>query len=96
MSMGKVAVVCVGMLATVAAAAQRPGGKVGYGGRGADASWRKGAGERIEKYRKAGIGVRVVDANGAAVRGASVRVEQKRHAFGFGGVFTARLCVGGR
>jgi len=98
MGMRKLAVMCVGVLAVAAAgvAAQRPG-KMTYGGRGAGAGWRKGAGERIEKHRKAGIAVRVVDGEGKAVRGAVVRVEQVRHAFGFGNILNPRTFdVGGR
>ncbi|MGC8668858.1 MAG: endo-1,4-beta-xylanase [Chthonomonadales bacterium] len=43
-----------------------------------------GAAERIEKYRKAGAVVRVVDRVGKPVEGAAVHVEQIRHAFLFG------------
>ncbi|MCY3023346.1 MAG: endo-1,4-beta-xylanase [Planctomycetota bacterium] len=44
----------------------------------------KKAGEDIEKNRKAGATVRVVDAKGAPVAGATVSVEQARHDFLFG------------
>ena len=39
---------------------------------------------RIEKYRKGTLSVRVVDKNGRAVPGATVRIAQTRHAFLFG------------
>jgi len=66
---------------------QRP---VTYAGRSADAAWRNAAAERIEKHRKAEIVVKVVDAQGAAVRGAAVRVQQRRHEFGFGNILNPR------
>ncbi|MBN1341992.1 MAG: endo-1,4-beta-xylanase [Phycisphaerae bacterium] len=43
-----------------------------------------GAEARIEKHRKGDAVVRVVDASGKPVSGATVRVEQTRHAFLFG------------
>ena len=64
--------------------------RVTYAGRSADAPWRKAAAARIEKHRKAGIVVKAVDAKGAAVRGAAVRVRQQRHAFGFGNILNPR------
>ncbi len=58
--------------------------KIDYPGRAEDAPWRVTANERIEKIRKADIAVRVVDAKGAAISGANVKVEMKQHAFAFG------------
>ena len=55
-----------------------------YAGRQADAPWRAAAAQRIDKYRKGDLTVRVVDAAGAPVRDASVQVEMTRHAFRFG------------
>ncbi|NWF82234.1 MAG: endo-1,4-beta-xylanase [Bryobacteraceae bacterium] len=55
-----------------------------YDGAAQDAPWREEAEARIEKYRKAGLEVAVVDASGAPVDGAEVRVSMRRHAFGFG------------
>jgi endo-1,4-beta-xylanase len=43
-----------------------------------------GASERIEKHRKSGGSVRVVDAEEKPIAGARVEVEQRRHAFLFG------------
>jgi len=54
-----------------------------YPGASADAPWRAAAQERIEKYRKGDIEIRVQDAAGNAVPGAEVQVRLKRHAFGF-------------
>ena len=68
------------------AARRQPARQTTYEGRSSDASWRKAAAARIEKHRKAPIVVKVVDAAGAAVVGAAVRVEQQRHAFGFGNI----------
>lgn len=43
-----------------------------------------GAEERIERHRKADVTIQVRTADGRPVRGATVRVEQTRHAFLFG------------
>ena len=68
--------------------------KATYKGRAADAPWRTTAAERIEKFRKADLAVRVVDAAGRPVSGATVQVKMKRHAFGFGSAVVAKyLCV---
>jgi GH35 family endo-1,4-beta-xylanase len=48
-----------------------------------DALW-EGANARIEKHRKAGASVVVVDAAGKPISAAKVTVEQTRHAFWFG------------
>jgi len=55
-----------------------------YPGQEPDAPWRKAAAERIEKYRKGDLSVRVVDNNGKPVAGAKVHVQMQRHAYGFG------------
>lgn len=55
-----------------------------YPGEDPDAHWRKAAAERIEKYRKADLTVRVVDKDGMPVAGAKVHVQMQRHAYGFG------------
>ena len=49
-----------------------------------DAPWRAAAAGRINALRKADVSVRVVDPDGRPVEGATVRVEQVRHAFRFG------------
>ena len=61
-----------------------------YRGQAADAPWRAAAAERIEQHRKADLTVRVIDAAGQPVQGATVRVRQTRHAFGFGAAVTAK------
>ncbi len=62
-----------------------------YEGIEPDAPWRRAAQERIEKYRKSGITVKVTGAAGKPVQGATVTVSLKNHAFGFGGPYPARL-----
>ena len=54
-----------------------------YEGREADAPWRKQAGARIEQIRKAPLKVCVVDDAGNPIRGATVHISQRRHAFGY-------------
>ncbi|RYX84599.1 hypothetical protein EON83_09630 [bacterium] len=55
-----------------------------WGGRPHDDTWRPAALERIERYRKAELKVRVVDAQGRPVTGATVTAKITRHAFRFG------------
>ena len=55
-----------------------------YTGREADAPWRKEALARIEKIRKGDLTVHVTDAAGKPIADAKVKVEMKRHAYGFG------------
>ena len=66
-----------------------------YGGREADAPWRKPAAERIEKHRKADLIVRVMDARGAPVRDAAIQVRMTRQAFPFASCVSADLLVRG-
>jgi endo-1,4-beta-xylanase len=65
-----------------------------YPGEEPDAAWRKGAAERIEKYRKADLTVRVVDQKGKSVRGAKVHVAMQRHAYGFGTFLECEMMTG--
>ena len=58
--------------------------KIRYDGWAADAPWRKAAAERIEKYRKGDLKIRVTDAAGKPVANAQIAVRMKRHAFGWG------------
>ncbi len=74
--------------------ASLPRTKVSYAGREAEAPWRKAALEQIEKIRKADLSVEVVDAAGEPVPNASVHVELKRHAFGFGSCVTVDQILG--
>ena len=55
-----------------------------YGGREPDAAWRAPAAARIEQWRKSDFRLRVVDATGRPVAGATVAIAQRRHAFPFG------------
>ena len=61
-----------------------PNTRFSYAGRAADARWRTAALERIERIRQDDFVVRVTDAAGTPLRGATVRVEQQRAAFEFG------------
>ena len=62
---------------------------VTYKGREADAPWRKAAQARIAQYRTAPLTVKVTDAGGKPVAGATVSVRHLRSAFGFGSAVTA-------
>lgn len=72
-----------------------PESRVTYEGREPDAAWRNEALARIEKIRKAGLVVKVVDADGNPVEGAEVKVEMQRHAFRFGNTVNAHLLGAG-
>ena len=48
--------------------------------------WRQQADQRIDRLRKANLEIRVVDAGGNPLSGVRVHVQQRRHAFRFGGV----------
>ena len=64
--------------------ADLPVNAVDYDGRAADAPWRAGALERIDRHRRAELTVSVMDAAGQPVAGADVTVRQTSHAFNFG------------
>ncbi|WP_026507207.1 endo-1,4-beta-xylanase [Butyrivibrio sp. MC2013] len=55
-----------------------------YLGMEEDAQWRKDAYQRIEEIRKQDLSVEVTDSKGNPIKDAAVKVEQQRHAFGFG------------
>jgi GH35 family endo-1,4-beta-xylanase len=61
-----------------------PSTEIHYEGIEPDAPWRKAAEARIEKHRKANLRIRVEDRHGHGIEGAKVRVELKKHAYGFG------------
>lgn len=66
---------------------------VHYEGDAINAPWRKAAAERIEKYRKGNLTVKVVDENGKAVNGAIVSVKLKKIAFGWGTATNSKLIL---
>jgi endo-1,4-beta-xylanase len=57
---------------------------VRYGGGDPHAQWRKEAAKRIEKIRKGDFTIKVIDAKGDPVKGASVSARMKRIAFNWG------------
>ena len=61
-----------------------PAPSIDYAGREEDAAWRAAALARIERHRKGDLRIEVVDAAGAPVEGAEVRMRMTRNAFGFG------------
>ncbi len=65
-----------------------------YGGWEPDAPWRAQAAQRIEQIRKANLTVRVENADGAPIPGASVEVEMLKHEFAFGSAVVSRLFAG--
>jgi endo-1,4-beta-xylanase len=65
-----------------------------YVGHSPDAAWRQEALARIEQIRKADLAVRVVDKTGRALPGASVQIQMKRHAFGFGTALSLARMLG--
>ncbi len=65
-----------------------------YRGRAENAEWRAEANERIEKYRKSTLTLRIHNAKGRSVSGAEVRIRQVRHAYGFGSAVDAKTLLG--
>ena len=61
-----------------------PRTRLTYEGMEADAPWRQLALANIEKYRKANLNIKVVDAAGAPVANAKVNVKMTNHNFNFG------------
>jgi len=60
-----------------------------WGSRPHDDGWREAALQRIERFRKANLRVRVVDGKGNSVRGAKVSLAMTRHAFRWGTAVTS-------
>lgn len=58
--------------------------QVTYEGMSEDAAWRVSAAERIEKFRKGNVTIKLVDENNNPVSNANVNLEMKKHKFGFG------------
>lgn len=71
-----------------------PRSKITYEGREESAMWRVAAEQRIERIRKGDMEVQVKDAAGNAVEGATVAVEMRQHAFGFGSAVAANMLLG--
>ena len=71
-----------------------PAMSIGYPGREANAAWRAEALARIEKIRKADLEIKVVDADGRPVPGATVEVKMLRQAFPFGSAIATNAIVG--
>ncbi len=65
-----------------------------YSGHEKDAAWRQAAQQRIDKYRKQDVQIQVVDNDGNPVPEATVRLEQTRHAFGFGTAIAVKYLIG--
>ena len=59
-----------------------------------NATWRTEANARISQYRKAELVVNVRDSNGHPLPGATVLVQQTKHAFKFGSAITAARLTG--
>ena len=71
-----------------------PQTRITYGGREPDAAWRADADKRIDEIRKAPLTIRVTDAAGHPISGATVDVEMQQHAFPFGCVYSPRSIAG--
>lgn len=66
---------------------------VHYGGDAPDAAWRMAAAERIEKYRKGTLLVKVVDKRGKPMPGVVVEVHMRCNAFAFGTATSSGLLL---
>ncbi len=64
--------------------------EVRYDGMEEDAPWRAEAAERIEKFRKGNVDVKLVDGSENPVSGAAVTLTMKQHQFGFGSAIDGR------
>lgn len=62
---------------------------VHYQGDETNAAWRKAAADRIEKYRKGDLRIRVINSSGKPIQGARVHVQLKKNAFAFGTAITS-------
>ncbi len=62
-----------------------------YDGMKEDAPWRAEADERIEKFRKANLTIKVIDALGKPVEGATVEISQTKHEYLFGSAVNAGI-----
>ena len=62
-----------------------------YTGMEPGAAWRVDAAERIEKFRKGNVNVKLVDSNNNPVANGSVTLEMKKHKFGFGSAIDGNI-----
>ncbi len=67
---------------------------VKYDGDAPDASWRKLANERIEKFRKGDLIIKVIGKNGSNIPNASVKVRMIRNEFNWGTATNSSLLLG--
>ncbi len=70
-----------------------PKSTVHYDGDEPDAAWRKTAEERIEKFRKGDLLIKVLDKKGKPVQGATVAVQMKSSAFAWGVATSSQLIL---
>ena len=68
-----------------------PAMAITYAGMELDAPWRVDAIERIEKFRKGNVLVKLVDSNNNPVSNANVTLEMKKHKFGFGSAIDGNI-----
>ncbi|SOD99311.1 endo-1,4-beta-xylanase [Spirosoma fluviale] len=73
--------------------ADLPRSIVHYDGDAPDAAWRKAAADRIEKYRKGDLTVRVLNASGKPVNNASVSVRLAKSAFAWGTATNSKMLL---
>lgn len=64
--------------------AELPRTRITYDGMDPDSPWRAEAAARIEQYRRGDFTLRIVDASGNPIEGATVSASQRDHAFDFG------------
>src|SRR5262249_6793161 len=64
-----------------------------YAGREADASWRAGADQSIDQYRKSNLTVNVTDGSGNPLDGALVHVQLTNSSFNFGSAAAGTVLV---
>ncbi len=70
-----------------------PRSVVHYDGDSPDAPWRNAAAERIEKYRKGDLRIKVVDKNNKPVKAADVAVSLKKIVFGWGTAISSNFIL---
>lgn len=66
---------------------------VSYDGDSPDAPWRLAAAQRIEKYRKGNLNIRLLDQKGKPLSGASVNFKLKKNSFGWGTAVNSKMLL---